>query len=62
MCNISRDTILRASRRASLSTVTPSRVSKDGFTVSVNYRGSVFTQFISAQTMRDNYGRALARL
>lgn len=59
MCNISRETILRANRKVSCP-ATASKPSNHGnIVVSARYRGTTFSQSISISTIRANYGAAL---
>lgn len=62
MCNISKETILRANRRVSYSAPI-SRPSADGkLVVTARYRGATYSQSISMDTIRSNYGQALQRV
>lgn len=59
MCNISKETILRANRRVSCSATTSKPSNHGNIVVSARYRGTTFSQSISMTTIRANYGAAL---
>ena len=59
MCNISKETILRANRRVSCPASTSKPSTRGNIVVSARYRGTTFSQSISMATIRANYGAAL---
>ena len=59
MCNISKETILRANRRVSCSASTSKTSNCGNIVVSARYGGTTFSQSISMATIRANYGAAL---
>ena len=61
MCNISKETILRASRRKSYHASAAKLPMRDNIVVSIRYRGTTFAQTVSLATIRANYAVALQR-
>ena len=59
MCNISKETILRANRRVSDNARSSYRNANGDFVVATQYRGRTYSQTISLNTIRENYGKAL---
>lgn len=61
MCNISVETIIRASKRTAGvdSAVRGANVSPDGIVISARYNGKEYSQSISFKQIRENYGKAL---
>lgn len=61
MCTISTDTIIRANRKTIARDCRTdfSQIDKDGFTVSVQYGGRKYSQWLSYEEISDSYGKAL---
>lgn len=60
MCNISKETIMRANRRT-CKVPRMATIHSNTIMVSTRCYGVVISQSISLETIRDNYGKALER-
>ena len=62
MCNISKETILRANRRVSGYSQCSRNSANGDILVSTRYAGVTLSQSIPMAIIRENYGKALQRL
>lgn len=59
MCNISKETILRANKKVSCSAPIARPTSNGRILVSTHYMGTTYSQSISMEVIRSNYEQAL---